>query len=463
MKKGIAVILVVVMVFCLVLLTCGCNTTITNAETITDAERYLTVTAPIDNGLTLVDSFTDNKYNYFFIDLGYAKNVPISPGVAVEYNGQTPITVSFEKRTITEESVSKALTKAVSESVSVTSMGSATFEVNQKFKYVVGETSVGASYSRQWGTVTDKSNSTSNTYETAVSQAEEQSTALTYTVGENDEKKGFYRLSLMGTCDIYAVVQTSRDNSSVINISYTLSARDDLKYRLEYDDDGQFDCSTDNIELPDNYYLTLPIPTRQAEMSSSEDNVYDSEPWYMIAVTMDRYNCKDGSKYNKSKPDSSARHSGFEIGELKLYGCRQDGESYKLCSFEDFAIRYEVLENINDLPRNDCKLAHIQDDSANRVLGTNIDSRIGYGAYWVRITYSDDSQVQYNGTNMLKYAGEGTVIDLLSADELNSSKRVKKIDVVVAYELYAGAPGVFFGIWWHEYTNWRCEYTYEFN
>ncbi len=471
MKKCIAMILVIVVMVCVSLLTFGCDGTalpeLDSANPITDNGRYLSVAAPINNVPNIVESATDNEYNYYFIDLGYAKGVPISSGTAIEYNGQTPITVSFEKSIVTQDSVSKSLTKAVSETVSVTSMGSATFKVGQKFKYNIGaakaETSINASYSRQWGTVTDKSNSTSDTYETATSETEELREAITYTIGDHDEEKGVYRLSLIGTCDIYAVVQTNLDNSSVVSISYTLSARDDMRIKIEYDDDGLFDGNAEKIKLPTNYYLSLPLPEKTIDSGVLDG---DGESWSTIAVTMDRYNCKDDGKYNKTNPDTAgriARHDGFEIGTLSLYGCRQVGSSYyKISCIDDFAIRYMVLQDINDLPRNGCKLAHISNDTASRVLGTNIGSKIGYGAYWVRITYTDDSQEQYNETNILKYASNGTNIDILSAEDLNLSKKVQKIDVVVAYELYAGAPG-FLDIWWHEYTNWRCEYTYEFN
>lgn len=92
---------------------------------------------------------------------------------------------------------------------------------------------------------------------------------------------------------------------------------------------------------------------------------------------------------------------------------------------------------------------------------TNINKQVGYGAYWVGITYSDDSKKQYNATDQLHNADSNTYIELVGKSNIDANKTIKSIEIVVAYELFAGAPGVF-GIGWKEYTNRRCEYTFNF-
>ena len=76
---------------------------------------------------------------------------------------------------------------------------------------------------------------------------------------------------------------------------------------------------------------------------------------------------------------------------------------------------------------------------------TNIDKQVGYGAYWARITYSDDSQKQYNATDQLHNADSNTYIELAGKSNIDANKTIKSIEIVVAYELFAGAPGVFGG------------------
>ena len=103
----------------------------------------------------------------------------------------------------------------------------------------------------------------------------------------------------------------------------------------------------------------------------------------------------------------------------------------------------------------------IASDTANAVANTNISETIGKGAYWIRITYTDDTQKEVNKTNFLDGKTKGAFIELLTNEDIDQNKTIEKIEVVLVYEMYAGGPG-FLGIWWHNTTNWRCEYTLEF-
>ena len=113
------------------------------------------------------------------------------------------------------------------------------------------------------------------------------------------------------------------------------------------------------------------------------------------------------------------------------------------------------------MPRVNTSSTKLANDKARSVKGTNINERVGYGAYWVRVTYTDGSQDTFNKTNVLKNATKGTIVTLLTKNDIDTEKSIESIDVVLVYEIDAGGRG-FLGIWWHEYTNWRCEYTYSF-
>ena len=423
--------------------------------------RYEVITSPM-NQESIMYSATDLEYNYYLLDLGYIKNVPLSSGVAVTYNGQTPMNISFEKTYVSETSISKALTTTAQETLTTSSSGSATFEISQKFKYRIGETTLGASYSRQWGTSEEKSNSVENTYTTANAAAEQLSSSISYTIGEHGEKSGVYRLSLIATCDAYAFITTTRDNENLKNITYTFSARDDARLQLDYDLDGDFKDGKNKFFVTEKICKTLPIPTEQISYGSI---TVDNEEPNIITAMMARYNCNDGNQYNKQEAEENKswheRHDDFELGYLNLYGCKQIGNTLSIINDEDFAIRYQVLHNTEDLPRNGTDCTRINNDSETRAKELNFNERIGYGAFWVRVQYTDDSQSTYVKTNALQYASTGTYIDIVTLSDINTSKTIKKIDIVLLYELDAGAAG-FMGIWWHEYTNWRCEYTFSF-
>lgn len=236
-------------------------------------ERYQVVSAPMENGPIVCESFTDGKANYYMLDLGYVKNVPLSSGSTIMYNGQTPITISIEKSQITEKTVEEAVEKTVSESTTVSSSGSASFSVgceigNQDWW---GKIKLEASYSRYWGTSTEKAYSTSNTWTTAESCSNSISESLTTTIGSNKEKAGYYRLSMFATCDLFALVETNLDNSQMTSITYVVCARDNPKFVIDYDETGEnFDCSTDGevskkITLATDFYKVLPKPTKTSE------------------------------------------------------------------------------------------------------------------------------------------------------------------------------------------------------
>ncbi len=304
MKKIITLIMVVVVCFSFV----ACSNEKENNNdvivTMSSQERYEVVEVPKDEGLIIISSATDNNYDYYVLDLGYVKCVPISSGTAIEYNGQTPINVSFEKSIVTENSISNSLTKAVNETIQTTSTGSAKFAVSQKFKYFIGETDVGVSYSRQWGTTEERSNSTSNTYETATSKAESLKTTVSYTTGENNEKAGVYRLSLVGSCDVYGFVKISCSSHKIEKIVYTFSAREDTRLKLEYDSDGSFlSDKTKKITAPDDACVaSLPKPTtviNESDVEGDNDGVSTTIPLVVFNKTVrkDEYKIRGSGNY----------------------------------------------------------------------------------------------------------------------------------------------------------------------
>ncbi len=205
-----------------------------------------------------------------------------------------------------------------------------------------------------------------------------------------------------------------------------------------------------------------------ATMSNKFKTIVPNTSWDTIKNYMHRENCAKDNDYNPNSKETNtiwlSRHDAFELGILNLYGCEKVNNNYKLKNANDFSIKYQLLQNIDNLPQNDSDvhLAKIESDTATKVTSTNINKKtIGRGAYWVRVTYTDDTQKEFNQTNFLDAKSKGSYIELIDQDDLNSNKIIDKIEVVVVYELYTGGPG-FLGIWWKEYTNWRCSFTYNF-
>ena len=234
--------------------------------------RYDITSSPIIGGLPpIMDSATDGTYNYYLIDGGYIQNVPLSSGSIITYNGQTPITVSFTKTTVSETTVEQALSKTISESVSKTHMNEAGGKIGVEADSIVGiwgaKINVEGHYSRTWGTITEKTNSTTSTFSTANSFSESLSESITFTVGNAGELPGDYRLSLIATCDIYFIITTNHNNTILVDSTAVICARSNPqpRFALEYDviggDFGKTDISQE-INFPANFYRSLPIPEK---------------------------------------------------------------------------------------------------------------------------------------------------------------------------------------------------------
>ena len=75
----------------------------------------------------------------------------------------------------------------------------------------------------------------------------------------------------------------------------------------------------------------------------------------------------------------------------------------------------------------------------------------------MKVSYTDGSYAEFNGTDFMNGMAQGDVKGLTV--EVNPGKRVSSIAVVVVYEIiYSWYDG-----WWHDdYSNWRCTATLEF-
>lgn len=231
--------------------------------------RYEVVSAPVEsNSLPIIRSATDYTYNYFFLDGGYINNAPISSSTGIMYDGVTPIKVTFSKSNLSSSNVTSSIQKTISETISTTWTGSAKLSLAAEGKLgfkILSELKlgIGAEYSRQWGTITDKANSYSDSYSVASELAEQLTTTLEYTIGNNNEEPGIYRLSMFSISDIYYLVKTSRDNKELISIEAVLCPRENQFCGIDYSKDGLFEktSTSDLMNWPENFYENYEIPT----------------------------------------------------------------------------------------------------------------------------------------------------------------------------------------------------------
>ncbi len=187
--------------------------------------------------------------------------------------------------------------------------------------------------------------------------------------------------------------------------------------------------------------------------------------WSKIVKNYKRESISDANKYNPSKinTDQSTldRHESWKLGELCLYGLSEENNKFVVKNKNDFSIRLHLLENIDSLPlTNEIQWYFVSDDTNSGVMGTNITDKVGKGAYWIRVTYTDDTQTTKSQVNCLAGKTKDEYIEFISVNNLEDDKAIKKIEIVFVYELECGANN--FLNWWKYFANFRCEYVLNF-
>lgn len=321
------------------------------AKVETIACSYTVVSAPMsENGLYVMDSVTDGERNYYLLDLGYAENVPIWSGQPREYNKHMAgyPELSFSKGKEFQTTVEKTISNTISKTVSDTSMNE--FGVSASIEAGLGKSQIAklkasVSYSRTWGYTNEKQYSTTSAYSTAQTIAESYDEGYTVTIGGSGY--GWYRFSIVETCDIYVMLETDINNTQVFSTVYTICPRGSGGLTIEYSQDGTFvDASVDKIRLPENYFELLPEPSRIVEKEDSNliENKVDyaggcgtEESPYLISTSQHLKNIeKNMSAHYKMIADVDLSAEEWEpIGGFYLQntfkGCF-DGDGYSIKS-----------------------------------------------------------------------------------------------------------------------------------
>ena len=423
---------------------------ITN-NSVVNTTRYMTTSS---QNVKPVKSYSDGTYNYLHFYLGNAENVPISYEIPYHYSG---IDAEFEHSMV---EVSRNMISSTSETCienTTSEKHSAHVNIGGEFDaFNVIEFNVQFGWKGEW--TSSHSVSTTDTQTTASEWVTEHSTTVRYSFDDSCQN-GYYRYTLFGVCDIYAVIAYQLDTGTIYK-DYVVCARPgSYYYGIDYSETSHFDADENINKL---VFDESVLENLELNADLENYNPYQNP----VRITMVRQGIADGNQYNPDKPETNSSfigyHKNFELGELVASECRIVGNQYVVHDNADFALRYHLLQNPKDLPGDNSNITKdICDDSETSVYGTSISGRIGKGAYWVRVTYRDYSQEEYTARNFLATAVNDSYIDLIPAGSLASNKTVAKIEVVVVYEMFTGAPG-FLGIWWKDYTNWRCTYTFNF-
>ena len=260
-----------VMVLCLVILSfiiTGCEENIPDETppVVLKPQRAIPVSPTSDpSKVVVLDSYTDDAYNYYLINGGYVLNTYIGTMQEVHYNGVTQMTSSSIP--ITEENITKFLKQTVTNSYSDTSKYFTNSDLN------VGYDWIGMNFKIEQESKRDSTSVkyTEDSFKTVKKIMQENS--ITFTVGLQGEPAGWYRYSLYMICDIYFLVITSTDNEELLSFECIAYARGDtIQPYFEYSDDGIFDYTPENsklLSLPEEFWKTIPQPIHDVDNNFS--------------------------------------------------------------------------------------------------------------------------------------------------------------------------------------------------
>ncbi|MCL2184254.1 MAG: hypothetical protein FWB86_00135 [Treponema sp.] len=267
--------LIVILVFGMMVSGCEDNKNLEPLSTI----RYETIPYLNNNNASSSElifcGYDNDKYYYIFL-LGHVNHVPIAYRPAVEYNGITPITITYEKSNVTEESVRSSMTTTIMNSVSRGEETNWNFEVGTGAEATAKVGTFGASLnssitaSKGGSTIWDTTNtrSVSDTFETTTAKITGEKDITSATIGTNGEPSGQYRYTFFGTTDVYYVLITNKEKEFLSHY-FSVCARNNLRLGIDYDPDllGSFEKTGngDLLKVPNTTLFTLPIPTKKIE------------------------------------------------------------------------------------------------------------------------------------------------------------------------------------------------------
>ena len=233
-----------------------------NSLTVTTCS-YEIVSAPTENGLVVMDSVTDGEFNWYYIDLGIAYNVPIWSSTSINYNKNqmSAPELKFIKGKQTETSIEQSVSKTISKTVSMSENEETTITAG----YEVGpdwlKAKLEISTSRSWGSTEENENSTTDAYSAAQAVAETYQNEVSFSTGGSGY--GWYRLSMLSTCDIYAMMKTDLELTKVEEIFYTVCPRNDAHLTIEYSANNDWiDPSAKKIDDPVTQLSKLTVPSK---------------------------------------------------------------------------------------------------------------------------------------------------------------------------------------------------------
>lgn len=196
------------------------------------------------------------------------------------------------------------------------------------------------------------------------------------------------------------------------------------------------------------------------EVASVHPIEVESKP---VAV---RKNTNFNKKYTL-KDKVQALHEESPLGTVVLVNAKKNGENYATTN-KGLKIRFRLEQDINALSSGTSKLRNHRLISSScmgrvegygKVFGTKLFG-LGKGAYYVQVTYNDQTTETLTGTNVLKKVNKNDTITLLDADSLAVDQH-EGIDKVTVVFLHSTRANNVLGVGYEQ--DWITENVIDFN
>ena len=188
-------------------------------------------------------------------------------------------------------------------------------------------------------------------------------------------------------------------------------------------------------------------------------------------IKLEPKNCRLDNGYNPAEQSSDELAKGEinkNLFELIVNGTTQKDGKYSVV--DNLSLTLKLMQDPFNIGRYKITVngktsgiydAWIENDSASSAKDTTIGKRIGKGAVYINITYTDGTTDQGYATNICADIGKDSSINVFQVTGVspNKGKALESIEIVTVYEIAARWSGVAWGITW---TNWRTETVLQF-
>ena len=251
-------------------------------------ERYIVKKENINEKAILQYSYSEDKYNVYVYYLGKIESIPLAYGAAEEYDGLSERVIKLTKSSITENSVTESKNYCYTQTNIVTNQVSqntnVSINVGGGASTVKAEGTIGYAIGKVKTEEQSNSSSFSDAYSAVQSYTESQGEERTYTINQNYETGYFYRVALLGDCDLFAfIVYDCVDKT--LTVQYDLAPiSNSLYYTIEKNSDNVFDSTSsykENINFDPNIAIEkgiLNYVKESKDLGTKEDPYVLSSP-----------------------------------------------------------------------------------------------------------------------------------------------------------------------------------------